>query len=458
MTAVDFLLWTHPQHFWRSYADDYGYTRYLNLLRGCHRIIFVSESTHDIFLGRIARWWPGRGALIYPGSDGIHGKRRPHPQASLSRLPRGTIWKILILGTIEPRRHSIDVLHACQSFARANRAKVRLTFIGQVSALWGESLGHVIDEIRSSNGVLWLGDATDDAVRDALTDAHVLIYVTDGEGFGAPPLEALRHGVPVISSAGVPSVDQIEEPAVHKINGVEHDLPQALRKVLNTATWPLASRAASDIRLPTWHEYVTHVLAFFGVNAQEDRRREVSRDQVVDDRMIDDLELLGHAFAGGAGQFILETARYFLSREPSVEEFEHHLDSLRGGSSAVNVALSFATCDEAIAKWIHRKDELAQMTDLLRRAEPYSRLLFGSPETESTEQFVQRCFQELLHRPAHVSDIVEYGTAIRNGLARREAAMAIAVSREHLVNVADVEILEIATAIVMRDPTRSFDA
>lgn len=117
---------------------------------------------------------------------------------------------ILAVGTIEPRKNHVLLLEAWRAL---DPPRPKLVVIGRE----GWECASIVAELRAAcatGEVRWLQDATDAEVYRWMAHALVLAYPSHLEGFGFPPLEAMRLGVPVIAG----------------------DTP-ALREVLGDAAW-----------------------------------------------------------------------------------------------------------------------------------------------------------------------------------------------------------------------------
>jgi glycosyltransferase involved in cell wall biosynthesis len=106
----------------------------------------------------------------------------------------------LSVGTLEPRKN-LERLVEAYARARGQLAEtVSLLVVGPRG--WGEQPGrsHV-------PGVHWVGAVPAGVLADLYGRALAFAYVPLVEGFGLPPLEAMRIGAPTVVSTTVPSVD-----------------------------------------------------------------------------------------------------------------------------------------------------------------------------------------------------------------------------------------------------------
>lgn len=116
---------------------------------------------------------------------------------SLRRRPRGG-RRVLIVGTIEPRKGVEVILDAAESLWRRGE-DLEFVFVGNP----GWAMPSIIDRLQdlhdSEKPLTWIVGASDDELRLQYLDADLLVMASRGEGFGLPIVEALAHGVPVVA-------------------------------------------------------------------------------------------------------------------------------------------------------------------------------------------------------------------------------------------------------------------
>ncbi len=106
---------------------------------------------------------------------------------------------LLSVSTLEPRKNMRRLVEAYQ-LARPHMSHPwPLKIVGPRG--WGADLS----DLAEVAGVEMLGAVDDTALARLFSEARALAYVPLVEGFGLPPLEAMRAGVPVLSTP-IPSV------------------------------------------------------------------------------------------------------------------------------------------------------------------------------------------------------------------------------------------------------------
>ena len=184
--VYDFLPWLHPD--WFGPGGARGLMPYLRALRTVPRVGFISERTRADYERVMRRAAPrGETCPIVPlGGDGLQLERQ-----HFSPERRGFVF----LGTLEPRKNGALVLRAFERLWEEG-SDAYLTVIGKPHAHGADEqamLARLEDEPR----LRMLGRAPDSAVRTALRDARALLFPSEGEGFGIPPIEAaLRRPFP----------------------------------------------------------------------------------------------------------------------------------------------------------------------------------------------------------------------------------------------------------------------
>jgi glycosyltransferase involved in cell wall biosynthesis len=183
------------------------------LHRGSHFVVPAEDVGREL----VAAGAPEAAVSVVPlGSDHLPGPDDEGAAALLDRLGvRGEF--LLSVGTLEPRKN-LERLFRAYAEARTSLPEPwPLVVVGPTG--WG-------DDVPGRDGVVPAG-AVPGAVLAALyRRARLLAYVPLGEGFGLPPVEAMRAGTPVVASP-VPSIGgaAVEVDPVD-VGGIAHALVQ----------------------------------------------------------------------------------------------------------------------------------------------------------------------------------------------------------------------------------------
>lgn len=187
------------------------------------------------------------GAIIVPTEATKADLLRAHPQArgrvhvvpeasrqwpAAQPLPDGVRPPyVLFVGTLEPRKHAVDLAEA---FAAAAPAGWQLVLAGKRG--WLAPADHArLDGVLHRADVCELGYVSDAQLAGLLQHASVVAYPSAYEGFGLPVLEAMAAGVPVLSTT-TPAVREVAGGAalLVDIDGADPygaGLRQALRQI-----------------------------------------------------------------------------------------------------------------------------------------------------------------------------------------------------------------------------------
>ncbi|MBU0767146.1 glycosyltransferase family 4 protein [Patescibacteria group bacterium] len=103
---------------------------------------------------------------------------------------------ILCAGTLSPRKNQLRLIEAYNKLPEELKKQYKLVLVG--SRGWNDQ--KIIDAIRSSVGVIWKGHVTDDEYEVLMRSCTVLALPSLYEGFGLQILDALKRGVPILTS------------------------------------------------------------------------------------------------------------------------------------------------------------------------------------------------------------------------------------------------------------------
>ena len=139
---------------------------------------------------------------------------------------------ILSIGTIEPRKNLVRLIHAFKLMVDQKDYEVDLVIVGAKGWMTDAVFQKIIDNSLHSR-VKFLGHVSDNDLFDLYKTATLLAYPSLYEGFGLPVLEAMTLGTPVITS-NVSSLPEIAGDAALTVNPFDVDeIAHTLQRVLN---------------------------------------------------------------------------------------------------------------------------------------------------------------------------------------------------------------------------------
>jgi glycosyltransferase involved in cell wall biosynthesis len=105
--------------------------------------------------------------------------------------------RVLFVGSIFNRRHVVDLIRSFAPLARAHR-DASLDIVGDNRSYPREDLRRTIVAERLDGRVRWHEYVTDAELHDLYTQARAFAFLSEYEGLGLTPLEALAAGVPPV--------------------------------------------------------------------------------------------------------------------------------------------------------------------------------------------------------------------------------------------------------------------
>jgi glycosyltransferase involved in cell wall biosynthesis len=221
--------------------------RFAGLLRSALRrgaTIHVYSDTVGADLEHLLPCRADRVVRIYPGiaatGDG---------DAEAGCALAGSERYVLALGTVEPRKN-LPRLVAAFDLVADRDADLRLVVAGPDG--WGTAaFTESVRGARHGDRIARLGYVDDPARADLLAGARVLAYPSLDEGFGHPPLEAMRAGVPVVAARAGALPEILGDAALLVDPSSPAELADALRAAVSDDT----TRAQLVI---AGHERVAH--------------------------------------------------------------------------------------------------------------------------------------------------------------------------------------------------------
>ncbi len=164
--------------------------RLQKLLAHANCIVTVSESTataiREVFPGLASK----RIVVISPAVQ--DSAVVPEENSLLKKLPKKYI---LFVGTLEPRKN-IDAVILAYRASASQHPGLELVLAGQ----FGWSVRNIVQSIARDTRIHWLRYVSENDKALLFKHAQVVVWPSFYEGFGFPPLEALREGTPVITS------------------------------------------------------------------------------------------------------------------------------------------------------------------------------------------------------------------------------------------------------------------
>ena len=209
MVMHDLAFLHYPKHLVKSHLHFYRYFTG-KFLKKAKKICVVSEFTKKDILENYSPD-PAKISVVY---SGISSDFKPiGEEEKLKILEEFSDEKefFLATGAIHPRKNLLNLLKAFSIFKRRQKSGMKLVIAGRFA--WKtDDLKEKLKTYKYRDDVVLTGYLTREVLSRLTASAYALVYPSLFEGFGLPPLEAMRSGVPALVS-DIPALREISGPA-----------------------------------------------------------------------------------------------------------------------------------------------------------------------------------------------------------------------------------------------------
>jgi alpha-1,3-rhamnosyl/mannosyltransferase len=201
--------------------------------------------------------------VVHGGSDHLGEPDDAAVDALLGRWGVAGGEFLLTVGTLEPRKN-LERLVRAYGLTRASLPRPwPLVVVGPAG--WGSEPGGP----GWSEGVVFAGPVGDPVLAGLYRRARAFAYVPLTEGYGLPPLEAMRTGTPSVVADEVPSVRELGEPGPVPARLVDpldvEDIARGIADVLTDeeVRADLETRGTEYARRRTWRAAAQELIALW---------------------------------------------------------------------------------------------------------------------------------------------------------------------------------------------------
>jgi glycosyltransferase involved in cell wall biosynthesis len=195
ITVMDLTFVVYPESF-KPLQRIYQQVFTRLSARRASRLITISSSTARD-LQRFFAVPEAKTTVTFPGVDAAYQPIRDKARLASFRLRHGLPERfILFVGTLEPRKNLVTLLHAYAQFKRQANTDHKLVLAGGKG--WSyQPIFATVEKLGLQADVLFPGFVAEDELPLWYNTADVFVYPSLYEGFGLPPLEAMACGKPV---------------------------------------------------------------------------------------------------------------------------------------------------------------------------------------------------------------------------------------------------------------------
>lgn len=186
VTVHDIIPFTNPDIYIKSYYDRIAYGLSLSRALKIDKILISTEVGREIFL-RKTGIDEERVKVVYHSIN--HSKFFPE---NVNPFPDSNKINIVMVSDLNPRKR-IDIIIK----AIGGDDEINFYHIGP-SQGWVNRRNELLRESEKYTNVKFIGPADDQSLRKYLTFADLFVFLSDNEGFGLPPIEAMACGTNVL--------------------------------------------------------------------------------------------------------------------------------------------------------------------------------------------------------------------------------------------------------------------
>lgn len=218
----------HPEAYKRSHRS-YLARMMPRFLKKAASIATVSEFSRNDMTSRY-RIDPARIGVVY---NGVRPGFQPVSEETKTRV-RGQYTDgkefFIYLGALQPRKNLVNLLKAFSIFKKRQQSSMKLVLAGRLA--WkNEAFLQSLKTYKYRDDVVLTDYLDEAAVEELLGAAYALVYPSFFEGFGVPVLEAMKCGVPALTSEHT-SMQEIAADAGLYFNPHDHhDMADKLMRI-----------------------------------------------------------------------------------------------------------------------------------------------------------------------------------------------------------------------------------
>ena len=253
--------------FWRSL--HFQLTR--RVLRGAARIVAVSNFTRNE-IEKLFEIPSSRIEVVYNAIDErfLRGHASAADRELIAKRYQVTYPFLLYAGRVSPHKNvarMIEAFSALKTELERNQAYPDLKLIIIGDDLSGNpDLRRTVVRSGVQNDVRLLGFVPIEVLRIFYDEAKVFVFPSLYEGFGLPPLEAMAHGTPVVTS-NVSSLPEVVGQAAVLVNPENvFEIMRALHRVLTDPPLRerMKERGYQQVTKFSWETSVRRILDIYG--------------------------------------------------------------------------------------------------------------------------------------------------------------------------------------------------
>jgi glycosyltransferase involved in cell wall biosynthesis len=168
---------------------------------------------------------------------------------------KGESYKILCVGTLEPRKNHVRLLEAfAQVVNQSNQSNLELILVGRSA---DDAISQLVNKYSELFSVTWKDRVTDEELEELYKNCSFTVFPSIAEGFGLPILESLSFGKPVICGYGSAFDQIVEQGGCLQVNVNDSDaIASAISSLIyNPGLYEDLVSDTKKIVFRSWEEY-----------------------------------------------------------------------------------------------------------------------------------------------------------------------------------------------------------
>jgi glycosyltransferase involved in cell wall biosynthesis len=270
MTVHDLLEHMYGTHDHSSLRQSLHEVMTRRVLRGAARILAVSQFTKQE-IEKLVGIRPDRIEVVYNAIDErfLHGHASEADRQLIAQRYQVNYPFLLYAGSIRPHKNVIRIIEAFSALKTelekdGSYPDLKLIIIGD-DLSGNPDLRRTVIRSGVQNDVRFLGFVPIEVLRILYDNAKIFVFPSLYEGFGLPPLEAMAHGTPVVTSntSSLPEVTGKGAVLVNPENVFE--IRRALYRVLTDSALRerLKKQGFEQSQRFSWNKSAQRILAVY---------------------------------------------------------------------------------------------------------------------------------------------------------------------------------------------------
>lgn len=198
LLVVHDLSFVHFPQFIGKLNRWYYQTFTKKFIRKAKRVVTVSDYSRQDIIDHYGTD-PARIGVVYSAAKEIFEPVSWFTREDIKEARAEGKEYFLFTGGVHPRKNLLNLLKAFSLFKKWQQSNMKLLVAGRLAWQY-EDLLEKLKTYKYRSDVVLLGYISDEELASITASAYAVVYPSWFEGFGVPILEAMRSGVPVITS------------------------------------------------------------------------------------------------------------------------------------------------------------------------------------------------------------------------------------------------------------------